>query len=58
LQFDGSETFSVTGLERLQPRVEVECEIRRADGSARRIPLRVRIDTAVELEWHRNGGVC
>ena len=56
-EFDGSETFSITGVADLRPRQEVEIEVTRADGAVERIPVRARIDTANELEYFRHGGI-
>jgi aconitate hydratase len=35
----------------------IDCRIRRADGSATRMPLICRIDTAYELQYFHNGGI-
>jgi aconitate hydratase len=56
-EFDGSETFSLTGVADLKPRQEIEIEVTRADGTVERIPVRARIDTANELEYFRHGGI-
>ena len=55
--FDGSETFSITGVADLKPRQEIVVEVTNADGSTRGFPARVRIDTANELEYFRHGGI-
>ncbi|MFO7856292.1 MAG: aconitate hydratase AcnA [Paracoccaceae bacterium] len=58
LNLTGDEEISIEGLEGdLEPRSEVPCTIRRADGSEETITLRCRIDTGVELDYVRNGGV-
>ena len=56
-EFDGSETFTITGVADLKPRQEIEVEVTSADGSASSFPARVRIDTANELEYFRHGGI-
>lgn len=56
-QFDGSETFTVTGIAELRPRQEIEVKVRKADGSQSSFPVRVRIDTSNELEYFRHGGI-
>ena len=54
----GDETFDIRGLsERLRPLALVPCTITRADGSRTEITLRCRIDTEVEIDYVRNGGV-
>jgi aconitate hydratase len=56
-QFDGSETFTVTGIGDLKPRQEVEVEVGLSDGSQSSFTARVRIDTLNELEYFRAGGI-
>src|SRR5688572_14123656 len=56
-EFDGSETFTVTGIAGLKPRQEIEVEVGKADGSRSSFRARVRIDTANELEYFRHGGI-
>jgi aconitate hydratase len=56
-EFDGSETFTITGVADLSPRKEIEVKVDRADGTSFSIPVRVRIDTANELEYYRQGGI-
>lgn len=56
-EFDGNETFTVTGVADLQPRQEIQVEVTKADGSSFAFAARVRIDTANELEYFRHGGI-
>jgi len=56
-EFDGSECFTITGVADLQPRQELTVTAARGDGSSFAFPVRVRIDTAKELEYFRNGGI-
>jgi aconitate hydratase len=58
LGIDGSETFSLKGLsDDLQPRTELDLEIKRADGTVQTVPALVRIDTEIEIEYYRHGGI-
>ncbi|MDF1873434.1 aconitate hydratase AcnA [Vannielia sp.] len=57
LGLKGDETFSIKGLEGVKPLAEVPCEITMGDGSVKKITLKCRIDTAVEIEYIENGGV-
>ena len=58
LGIDGTETFDLTGLESgIRPRGDVLLTIKRADGSSSEVPLRVRIDTPIEVDYYRNGGI-
>ena len=54
----GTETFDLEGLSGgLAPRQETPLAIRRADGSTTRVALRVRIDTPIETDYYRHGGI-
>ena len=59
LDLKGDETVSIAGLEGsdLRPSAEVPCRIDYADGSSREITLKARIDTEVEIDYVKNGGV-
>ena len=58
LNLDGSETFDLTGLERgIEPRMAVRLTITRTDGSTNAVDLICRLDTAVEVEYYRHGGM-
>ena len=57
LGLSGLETYDVEGLgEGLQPRGLLTVTAQ-AEGSSRTFAARVRIDTPVELEYYRNGGI-
>jgi aconitate hydratase len=57
LKLAGEELFSIDGLDGLQPGQLLELRIARGDGGIDRCPLRVRVDTAEELQWFRAGGI-
>lgn len=57
LSLDGTEVFTILGVDELKPRLHVELEVTRVSGEVERFPLSVRIDTAVELDYYRNGGI-
>jgi aconitate hydratase len=57
LQITGDETFDLLGLEELRPRQQVTLAIRRADGSLRTVELTLRIDTPIEVDYYRHGGI-
>jgi aconitate hydratase len=58
LGIDGTETFDLTELEAgIRPRGDVVLSIQRANGSTDEVPLRVRIDTPIEVDYYRNGGI-
>jgi aconitate hydratase len=54
----GEELFSIEGLsDSLQPRSQIQVKAVAADGTAKTFTANVRIDTPVELEYYRNGGI-
>lgn len=59
LRLDGTETFDLTGLTsgEIKPRQDVSLTIHRADGSTDTADLTLRIDTPIELEYYKNGGI-
>ena len=58
LNLDGSETFDITGIgEHLKPRQEVSLIIHRSNGNTETVPVIVRIDTPIEVDYYRNGGI-
>ncbi|MDX2109611.1 MAG: aconitate hydratase AcnA [Verrucomicrobiota bacterium] len=58
LGLDGSETFSFPTLgESLQPRQTIDLVVKKSDGSLRSVNLIVRIDTPIEIEYYRHGGI-
>ena len=40
-----------------QPAATLTVRAKAADGTVKEIPCRVRIDTPVELDYYRNGGI-
>ena len=58
LGLDGSETFDVLGLnDGLKPMSDLAFVIHRSDGRADKISVRCRIDTTIEVEYVRHGGI-
>ena len=59
LNLDGSETFDLIGLEAgdVKPRQDVTLIINRADGSVEEVALTLRIDTPIEVEYYKAGGI-
>ena len=58
LGLTGEERFDVTGLnENLKPRQTASLVIHRPDGSTETVPVIVRIDTAIEIDYYRHGGI-
>jgi aconitate hydratase len=58
LGLNGSETYSVTGLsDSIQPGQNLSLEIRRANGETQSVPVKLRIDTPIEIDYYRHGGI-
>jgi aconitate hydratase len=57
LGLTGDETFDVSGVEDLSPRQKVQIRATKADGSATAFDAIVRIDSPVEVDYYRNGGI-
>src|SRR5215207_3127762 len=59
LDLDGTETIDITGLQggEITPRQDVMLRIRRADGSEQEVPVTLRIDTPIEIDYYRHGGI-
>jgi aconitate hydratase len=70
LNLDGTETFDITGLVpsdytsdgadrkfEVTPRQDVTLTIHRADGSSDKVPLTLRIDTPIEIDYYLHGGI-
>ncbi|HKP03973.1 MAG TPA: aconitate hydratase [Chthoniobacterales bacterium] len=58
LGLDGSEIYSVTGLsDAIQPGQTVTLKIARKNGKDESIPVKLRIDTPIEIDYYRHGGI-
>ena len=58
LGLTGAETFSLLGLsDGIKPGQQVTMEIQSADGGRQTVELTVRIDTDIEIEYYRHGGI-
>ena len=58
LKLDGSEVFSTTDLsDSIEPGAIVALEIVRKNGERERVPVKLRIDTPIEIDYYRHGGI-
>jgi len=58
LGIDGTEEFDITGLEAgIKPQMDVVLVIRRKDGTSKEVPVLLRIDTPIEVDYYRHGGI-
>ena len=58
LGLTGRETFDISGLEQdLKPRQKVKVRAKREDGSVLEFNAIARLDTPIDVEYYRNGGI-
>ncbi len=57
LGLKGDETISVAGLDSIRPQQELTLEIQKPDGSKQQIKVKSRIDTAIEVDYYKHGGI-
>jgi len=59
LRLDGSETFDLLDVAGplLRPRQPARLRLHRRDGAQEDVPVTVRIDTPIEAEYYRHGGI-
>jgi len=57
LGLDGTETFDVVGISKLAPRMAATLVVHRRDGTEVRQPVTVRLDTPVEIQYLKAGGI-
>ena len=58
LKLTGDETFDLTGIGNLiKPQQDVTLTIKRRDGSTQQVALLLRIDTPIEVDYYRHGGI-
>jgi aconitate hydratase len=58
LKLDGTETFDLLGVESgIEPRQDVTLVIHRANGESEEIQITLRIDTSIEVDYYKHGGI-
>jgi len=57
LGLDGTESFDIPVTNDIKPLQEIEVTAKKSDGSEKKFTARVRLDTPVEVEYYRNGGI-
>jgi len=58
LGLEGPDIFSIIGLsETIKPGQTVTLEIEGKDRQKRSLPVKVRIDTPIEIDYYRHGGI-
>jgi aconitate hydratase len=57
LGLTGDETIDVLVPDDIRPQQEMTLVIRKSDGSEKRVTVKSRIDTAIEVDYYRHGGI-
>jgi len=57
LGLKGDEEFDVVGLEDIKPQMDVTLVIKRKDGSRQEVKVLARIDTPIEVDYYKHGGI-
>ncbi len=58
LGLDGSETFDLLGLEDgVAPQKDLKLMVHRASGQTDEVPVTLRIDTPIEIDYYQHGGI-
>jgi aconitate hydratase len=57
LGIKGDETVDILGLTGIQPQQELKMQITYGDGRKAEIAVKCRIDTAIEVDYYRHGGI-
>ena len=57
LGITGHETFDIELAAPIQPQQDATLVITSADGSQKRVPLTLRIDTPIEVDYYQHGGI-
>ena len=54
-----TEIFDITGLENgdVKPRQDLTLIVRRSNGTSEEVPVTLRIDTPIEIDYYRHGGI-
>jgi aconitate hydratase len=53
----GDETVSISGLDDIRPQQELTLTITKPDGSKKELKVKSRIDTAIEVDYYKHGGI-
>jgi aconitate hydratase len=57
LGLKGDETIDVAGLDDIEAQQELKLRIHYADGRIAEVPVKSRIDTAIEVDYYKHGGI-
>jgi aconitate hydratase len=57
LGLSGKETFEITGVTSLSPRIDIVVAAKSDDGSEKKFTVTARVDTPEEVAYYQNGGI-
>ena len=57
LGIKGDETFDIAVPADIAPQQDLTLVIRRADGTTKEVPVLLRIDTPIEVDYYLHGGI-
>jgi aconitate hydratase len=57
LKLDGTEVFDIEVSGDLRPRQKATLVVHRANGATEKVPVIVRIDTPIEVDYYKSGGI-
>jgi aconitate hydratase len=57
LGLTGKETFEITGVTALAPRIDINVATMSDDGNAKQFTVVARVDTPEEVAYYQNGGI-
>ncbi len=58
LKLDGTETYDISGLgPDLKPQQDLALRVTRRNGTVETVPVKCRIDTPIEIDYYRHGGI-
>jgi aconitate hydratase len=57
LGLTGKETFEITGVTALAPRIDIHVAVMNDDGTAKQFTVVARVDTPEEVAYYQNGGI-
>jgi aconitate hydratase len=57
LGLNGNEIFELSGIENMKPCGEIQVIARTNNGDRKEFSVKLRLDTPIELEYYRNGGI-
>jgi aconitate hydratase len=57
LKLKGDEQIDILGLDDIRPQQDLTLIVRRSDGTRDQVTVRSRIDTAIEVDYYKHGGI-